>query len=141
MRARGVIIRITPEQWPTLSGLLDEALDLPPAAREQWLAQLAPAHLPLQPVLRDLLAKHAAAETDDFLETLPKFTAAGNDVRGRAPGSFESGAIIGLYQLVRELGRGGLGEEWLAMRHDGAINRDGAVNMPPDHTLSGSLHM
>src|SRR5712692_8761310 len=98
MRAReGPIIRITPEQWPTLSSLLDEAFDLPPAARAQWLAQLAPAHLPLQPVLRDLLAKHAAVETEDFLETLPKFTAAGNDVHRRTPGGFESGAIIGLY--------------------------------------------
>lgn len=71
-----LIIRITPEQWPTLSRLLDEAFDLPPAAREQWLAQLAPVHLPLQPVLSDLLAKHAVAETDDFLKTLPKFTVA-----------------------------------------------------------------
>src|SRR5258708_11915204 len=127
MGARGVVIRITPEQWPTLSGLLDEALGCPPAAREQWLAQLAPAHLLLQPVLRDLLAKHAAAETDDFLETLPKCTAAGNDVRGRAPGSFESGAIIPLYQLVRELGRGGMGEEWLVIRNDCSPKRPVAL--------------
>jgi eukaryotic-like serine/threonine-protein kinase len=128
-----------PEQWPTLSRLLDEAFDLPPAAREQWLAQLAPAHLALQPVLRDLLAKHAAAETDDFLETLPKFTAAGNDVHRKTPDSFESGAIIGPYQLVRELGRGGMGEVWLAMRNDGALNRPVALKLPHAHLLSGAL--
>src|SRR5258708_15815613 len=136
MGARGVVIRITPEQWPTLSGLLDEALGCPPAAREQWLAQLAPAHLPLQPVLRDLLAKHAAAETDDFLETLPKFTAAGNDVRGRAPGSFESRAIIALYQLVRELGRGGMVDGRLPLRPPDALHPPVALNLPPPPPFS-----
>ena len=110
-----------------------------PAAREQWLAELAPAHLPLRPILRDLLAKHAAAETDDFLETLPKFTAAGNDVHRRTPDGFEPGAIIGPYQLVRELGRGGMGEVWLAMRSDGALNRPVALKLPHAHLLSGAL--
>jgi tetratricopeptide (TPR) repeat protein len=138
-RTGGLIIRITPEQWPTLSSLLDEAFDLPPEAREQWLAQLAPAHLPLQALLRDLLAKHAAAETDEFLETLPKFTAAGDDVHRRASDGFESGAIIGPYQLVRELGRGGMGEVWLAMRNDGALNRPVALKLPHAHLLSGAL--
>src|SRR5258708_37378898 len=99
MRAREgtPIIRITPDQWPTLSSLLDEAFDLPPAARDQWIAQLAPAHLAFRPVLRDLLSKHAAVETDDFLETLPKFTAAGNDLHRTTLQGFESGAIIGPY--------------------------------------------
>jgi tetratricopeptide (TPR) repeat protein len=135
----GPIIRITPDQWPTLSSLLDEAFDLPLAARDNWLAQLAPAHLPFRPVLRDLLAKHAAVETDDFLDTLPKFTAAGNDLHRTTPAGFESGAIIGPYQLVRELGRGGMGEVWLAIRNDGALNRPVALKLPHAHLLSGAL--
>ena len=112
---------------------------MPPAAREHWLSQLAPAHLTLQPLLRDFLAKHAAVETDDFLETLPKFTAAGNDLRRTTPNGFESGAIIGPYQLVRELGHGGMAEVWLATRRDGALNRPVALKLPHAHLLSGAL--
>ena len=135
----GPIIRITPEDWPTLSSLLDEAFDLPPEARDQWLARLAPAHLAFEPILRDLLASHAAVETGDFLDTLPKFTVADNDRNRSTREGFESGAIIGPYQLVRELGRGGMGEVWLANRNDGALNRPVALKLPHAHLLSGAL--
>ena len=34
---------IDPKQWPILSRLLDEALEVPPEARERWLESLPPA--------------------------------------------------------------------------------------------------
>lgn len=119
-------MHITPEQWPTLSRLLDEALDLPRHEHEQWLARLAPADLSLQPVLRDLLARHAAAETDDFLNTLPKFSAMGlhAEVRGLEPGT-----LIGPYRLEAEIGRGGMGVVYRAVRADGLINRPVAIKL------------
>jgi serine/threonine-protein kinase len=89
--------------------------------------------------LRDLLARHAAVETGDFLNTLPKFTVADSDLNRPTQDGFEPGTIIGPYQLVRELGRGGMGEVWLAARSDGALTRRVALKLPHAHLLSGAL--
>jgi hypothetical protein len=37
---------IEPEEWPTLSRLLDAALDVAPEGRERWLDSLADQDLP-----------------------------------------------------------------------------------------------
>jgi serine/threonine-protein kinase len=119
---------MTPEQWPALSRLLDEALDLPPHAHAQWLAQLAPADLSLQPLLRDLLARHVAAETGDFLSTLPKFVAPGVNSQP-AIGGLKPGTLIGPYRLETEIGRGGMGVVYRAERADGLIKRPVAIKL------------
>lgn len=64
---------LNPQSAAALNRLLDQALDLAPAAREQWLAQLPEEFLALKPPLQDLLSRAAGVETSDFLGTLPKF--------------------------------------------------------------------
>ena len=64
---------LNPQSAAALSRLLDQALDLAPAEREQWLANLPAEFAALSPPLRDLLSRAAGAETSDFLGTLPKF--------------------------------------------------------------------
>jgi hypothetical protein len=63
----------TPQSAAALNWLLDQALDLEPAAREQWLADLPAEFAALKPRLQDLLSRAAGVETMDFLGTLPKF--------------------------------------------------------------------
>ena len=63
---------IDPKQWPALSRLLDEALDLPLEAREQWLESLPAGARVHQEKLRKLLRHGIAAQSHDFLEVLPK---------------------------------------------------------------------
>jgi hypothetical protein len=65
---------LNPQSAAALNRLLDQALDLPPARREQWLADLPDEFAALQPQLRDLLSRAARVETSDFLGTLPKFS-------------------------------------------------------------------
>jgi len=64
---------LTPHSAAALNRLLDQALDLAPAEREQWLANLPAEFAALQPRLQDLLSRAACVETSDFLGRLPKF--------------------------------------------------------------------
>lgn len=55
------------ERLKRINTLLEEALALPEAAREAWLAGLPARHDDLRPMLHALLAR-AAVETDTFLQ-------------------------------------------------------------------------
>ena len=69
----GSNFRLPPGQWALLRRLLDEALDLPPSARDVWLAALPTEHAVLTARLRALLS-HADSPIshDRLLHTLPK---------------------------------------------------------------------
>ena len=112
-------------QWPEISLLLDEALDLPPSAREAWLAQLPAADAVHRKLLGDLLGPHVRLESAGFLETLPPLL---SDTY-HAP-ELVAGHVIGPYRLVREIGRGGMGSVWLAVRADGMVRRQVALKLP-----------
>ncbi len=120
-------MNIDAASWLELNKLLDEALDLAPAERAAWLDSLAPRFDSLKPRLRELLSRAASVETREFLSTLPKFAASGEDAvisRG-APGE-----TVGPYRLLRELGAGGMGTVWLAERADGLMSRAVALKLP-----------
>ncbi len=120
-------LNIDAASWMELNQLLDEALDREPSARAAWLESLEPRFESLKPRLRELLSRAASVETGEFLATLPKFAASGEDgdtARGAA------GETVGAYRLMRELGAGGMGSVWLAERADGLISRPVALKLP-----------
>ncbi|MGZ9031776.1 MAG: protein kinase domain-containing protein, partial [Burkholderiaceae bacterium] len=120
-------MNISPETWPTLNTLLEEALSLPAEARDSWVESLPGEHAALKDTLRELLSRASGVETEDFLATLPRFT------RVAASGpltELAAGDAIGPYRLLSELGSGGMGAVWLAERADGALKREVALKLP-----------
>lgn len=107
-----------------LSGLLDEALELEPEQRAQWIAALESQYEDLREVLTEMLLRRRGVETADFLRQLPEFS----DLPARI--AVSAGDMVGPYKLLRELGSGATSEVWLAERVDGALQRKVAVKLP-----------
>ena len=123
-------LKFLAEEWPVISRRLDEGLLLAPEQRDTWLAALGETDS-VKEKLRHLLADAVGVETDDFLGSLPKLTL------NRGEGDDEStaygatvGTVIGPYQLIRELGVGGMGSVWLSERIDGGLKRQVALKLP-----------
>ena len=133
------------QSWTQLNGLLDEALDLPPADRERWLASLGPEHEPLKARLFALLAQASSVQVSSFLAppnlgslALSEFPDDGDQSRF-SPDADQPGAIIGPYRLLRSIGAGGMGAVWLAERADGLFQRQVALKLPRSAWLRADL--
>ena len=118
------------ERWPLLSSLLDEALALPARERARWLEELPAETAGLRETLRTLLAAHGAVETGDFLGTLPKFICGTESGASQAAVDAGPGDLVGPYRLLSLLGRGGMGDVWLAERSYGELKRPVALKLP-----------
>ena len=110
-----------PEEVSELSRLLDAALALDPTERATWLAELEKTQPETANHLRSMLAQTQATDTS-LLPRLPELDS--DDAVASA------GERIGPYQLIREIGRGGMGSVWLAERVDGAFKRRVALKLP-----------
>ncbi len=100
-----------------LHTLLDHALDLPPAEREAWMAQLRVEQPGPAAELEALLAAEADLDAKGFL----------SGTALAVPGL--SGQRLGPYTLERLLGQGGMGTVWLARRSDGRYEGKVAVKL------------
>lgn len=109
--------------WVKLNQLLDQALELDPADRKQWVESLPPEHGNLSDTLRDLLLRQGGAETSEVLLGAPA-------LRGVPFAAVAAGEVVGPYRLIRELGAGGTATVWLAERADGSLRRQVALKLP-----------
>jgi len=114
-------------RWRRVNALLQEALLLSEDEREAWLRALGPRHADLLPALRALLARGAAAHTDQFMRRSADKVWA-EAVSGGSPAA--PGQLVGPYRLIREIGAGGMGTVWLAERADGTLQRQVALKLP-----------
>lgn len=118
---------LSPSELASISRLLDEALGIDVEAREAWLAALPAEHAHLVPTLRQMLEREKTS-SNLLLDRLPRL---GEDARhGRIVRTLKTGDRVGPYELLRELGSGGMAEVWLARRADGAYRRDVALKLP-----------
>ncbi len=123
-------LNVRPEDWPSISRRLDEALALAPADQARWLETIDEPD-DIKSTLGRLLAGSPGVETGDFLGELPKLTISAGPAPGAdAAHAARAGTHVGPYRLLAELGRGGMGTVWLAERVDGQPRRKVALKLP-----------
>ena len=111
-------------EWPELKRLFDLASDLPAGQREPFLDREC-ADPETRRQVRELLAESDAGATE-FLHSLviqDSAELAAPALDGRA------GEMIGPYRIERELGRGGMGEVFLARRVDQEFDKLAAIKI------------
>jgi serine/threonine-protein kinase len=116
---------VNPDRWRLLAGILERAWDLSPERREELLARETDGDPVLRAEIDSLLA--AEAEAGSFLE----HAAAEQLEPSRCAGGDElaSGTRIGPYAVSTRLGRGGMGEVYLAERVDGQFRQSVALKL------------
>src|SRR6266851_4450037 len=121
----------TAGEYAVLLALLDEALDLDVEARDAWIDRLQESHADLRPTLRRMLSETSSQKSADSSGLQEQIAAVvQGTVAQPETAELNAGEHIGPYELVREIGRGGMGFVWLANRADGAFKRSVALKLP-----------
>lgn len=109
--------------WPIVQRAHAELEELDQADREAWLATFAQTDLDSATVLSELLSN--ADDLAGFMATRASDLPAG----GKNRFSAEQHDRIGPWRLENPVGRGGMGEVWLAKRDDGVYDQMAALKL------------
>jgi eukaryotic-like serine/threonine-protein kinase len=125
---------MSPEQWQMIHELFEAALARPVEERAAFLAHACADD---EETRRRVEAMLAADARDDLLLDRPvnriASALAPSMSRPQETQSI-SGEMIGAYQLLRELGRGGMGTVYLA--NDTRLGRNAALKLLPSHLIN-----
>jgi TolB-like protein/predicted Zn-dependent protease/tRNA A-37 threonylcarbamoyl transferase component Bud32 len=125
---------MTPERWLQVEAIFQAALDLVPEERGRYLSEVCGDDPTLKNDVENLLSQHESA--GDLLEQ-PLY----GETELSALGSFEPlehspddadpmiGRRLGAYRIEREIGRGGMGAVYEAIRVDKEFNKRVAIKL------------
>jgi eukaryotic-like serine/threonine-protein kinase len=117
---------LTPERWQKIKELLATALEMDPAARVAYLDQACAN----DPPLRSDLDRFLAADQKAGLEFLNS-PAKGIEIMDHSEenASPRVGRRVGPYQIVKEIGAGGMGEVYRSFRADDQYRKQVAIKL------------
>ena len=124
---------MSPEKWKRLEEIFNQAVVLPPEKRETFLDEACRGDRELREQADILLDSDSEAE--DFIESSPYVSYLENVVEGKNgngdDGSGDSyiGKKIGVYRISKEIGRGGMGAVYLAVRDDREFQQNVAIKL------------
>jgi non-specific serine/threonine protein kinase/serine/threonine-protein kinase len=127
---------MTPERWRRVETVFQTALDITPENRELFLAEVCAGDEGLRLEVERLIERYEAA--DEFLEqpAVDLKQIAGSELPTLRPEDMhasthglKSGARVGAYHILRELGRGGMGAVYLAERAEADFRKLVAVKV------------
>lgn len=120
-----IAIVMTPERWQQVKELFQSALEGEGSHRAAFLDEACEGDPALRKQVEALIASHEGAP--DFLESLALKVMAQPFTEDEA--GFALGQRIGSYEILREIGRGGMGEVYGAL--DRELNREVAIKALP----------
>ena len=121
---------MSPKHWQQIEEISQKALDLVPSARENFLAEKCADNAELRSEVEKLLAQFEDASS--FIE----MPADENNQAGVLSPLMQFdemdsmlGSMLGSYKIEREIGRGGMGAVYEAIRADGQFRRKVAIKI------------
>lgn len=114
---------MTPERWEQIAEVLERAVALGTDKRKEYLDEACLNDVDLRLEVESLLAAHELAGSS-FLSAP---TAGEGNILPRA--SIRPGRRIGAYDLLEEIGHGGMGEVFSAVRADGQYEKKVAIKL------------
>ena len=143
---------LTRDEWLAALDLLDEVMDLPTSEQREVLREATASRAVKEAVVRmlendatdgdvfdqgafDLIAP--VISTDDELDdtTVRALETLGSRSGRRRDGVLQSGDHVGRYRIVRMIGRGGMGEVYLAERDDDTYQQQVALKLVNDQRI------
>jgi non-specific serine/threonine protein kinase/serine/threonine-protein kinase len=118
--------KMNPERWKRIDELFHKAIELPDNERDDFLERACSGDLSLRAEIAKLIDGYARA--GNFIETPPAFD---NTVLTLPEQEVEilTGTRLGAYEVIREIGRGGMGTVYLAERADEAFQKRVAIKL------------